>query len=244
VVTVAEAVRRVRPIGHLPLWLKAAFTLFMCVMVPFYWRSYGPTNFLYLCDVAMFFTLAALWLESPLLASMPTVGILVPQMIWVIDFALGSFGVHFLGLTDYMFDNDLPLFTRALSSFHGWLPFLLLWMTYRLGYARRALPAWTILTWALLLVCYFLMPAPPAPADDRNRPVNINYVYGFGDKQAQTWLPEGLYFALWMVALPVAAFLPAHLFLRKLFPVAGVQTDLTPGASVELVRFVNTDKKS
>ena len=39
------------------------------VLVPYYWRAYGPTNFLYFCDVALFLTLGAVWLESPLLAT-------------------------------------------------------------------------------------------------------------------------------------------------------------------------------
>ena len=55
----------------------------MAVLVPVYWYYYGPTNFLYFCDVALFLTLAGLWLESPLLISMCAVGILLPQMLWV-----------------------------------------------------------------------------------------------------------------------------------------------------------------
>src|SRR5262245_57426001 len=71
---------------RLPLWLKLAYTGFLAILVPVYWRDYGPTNFLYFCDVALFFTLAALWLESPLLASAPLIGIFLPQMLWVADF--------------------------------------------------------------------------------------------------------------------------------------------------------------
>ena len=53
--------------NRLPLWLKLAYTAFMAVLVPVYWHYYGPTNFLYFCDVALFLTLAGIWLESPLL---------------------------------------------------------------------------------------------------------------------------------------------------------------------------------
>ena len=56
---------------RIPLPVKIAYTAFMAVLVPFYWASYGPTNFLYFCDVALFFALAAVWTERPLLASMP-----------------------------------------------------------------------------------------------------------------------------------------------------------------------------
>jgi hypothetical protein len=44
-----------------------------------------PTNFLYFCDIALFLTLAGLWLDSPLLISMCAVGILAPQALWVLD---------------------------------------------------------------------------------------------------------------------------------------------------------------
>jgi len=129
--------------GRIPFLLKLAFTGFMAVLVPVYWSKYGPTNFLYFCDLALFVTLAAVWLENRLLASMAAVGILLPQMIWCADFVVHLFGGKFLGMTDYMFDAHRPLFLRSLSFFHGWLPFLLLFLVARLGYDRRALLAWT-----------------------------------------------------------------------------------------------------
>ena len=58
------------------------------MLVPVYWYYYGPTNFLYFCDVALFITLAGIWLESPLLVSMCAVGILAPQALWVLDFTV------------------------------------------------------------------------------------------------------------------------------------------------------------
>lgn len=33
--------------GLIPLGVKLALTFFFLVLVPIYWRSYGPTNFLY-----------------------------------------------------------------------------------------------------------------------------------------------------------------------------------------------------
>ena len=103
---------------RIPLWFKLAYTAFMAVLVPNYWMNYGPTNFLYFCDVALFFTLAALWLESPLLASMPAIGILLPQTFWCVDYLAGLFGIRVFGMTGYMFDAKIPLFTRGLSFFH------------------------------------------------------------------------------------------------------------------------------
>jgi hypothetical protein len=199
----------------IPLALKVGFTLFMLVLVPFYWQAYGPTNFLYFCDVSLFIALAALWTESPLLASIPAVGIVVPQLLWVLDFGTGLFGLHPIGMTDYMFRESIPLFARGLSLFHGWLPFLLLYLVHRLGYDRRAFAAWTALGWALMLVCYFFMPAPPAPAGDPNLPVNINYVFGPSDSAAQTWMAAPLYLLLMMVALPALLWAPAHFALSR-----------------------------
>jgi hypothetical protein len=204
----------------LPLAAKLTYTAFVCMLIPFYWSAYGPTNFLYFCDVALLLGVAAFWLESPLLASMPTVGILLPQMLWVIDFLSGLLtgGRFVVGMSRYMFDEEKPLFIRGLSLFHGWLPFVLLWLVARLGYDRRALPAWTLLSWGLMAVCYFLLPAPPAPADKPWLPVNVNYVYGPSDAAAQTWMPAGAYFALLLVAFPLLLYLPAHLLLCWLFP--------------------------
>src|SRR5262245_61534598 len=86
--------------SRIPLWLKLALTAFVAVLVPFYLAEYGPTNFLFCCDVALFMTLAGVWLESPLLISMPAVGILLPQMLWCIDFLGGLFGHPITGMTN------------------------------------------------------------------------------------------------------------------------------------------------
>jgi hypothetical protein len=203
-----------RPANRIPLWLKVAYSAFMVVLVPYYWTAYGPANFLYFCDVAILVTLAALWLESRLLASVQAVAILLPQALWVIDFVLkGVLGHSMLGLADYMYNPGLPLFVRGLSSFHGWLPFLLLWMVWRLGYDRRALAVQTLCAWVLLLVCYFFTAPPPAPANSPNAAVNVNYVFGVG-ATAQTWMAPGVWLALLMVALPLLIYLPTHLVLR------------------------------
>lgn len=203
------------PAPRIPLALKLAFTVFMTVLVPFYWITYGPTNFLYFCDVAMFFTLAALWTESSLLAAMPAVGLLVPQFVWCVDFIAGCFGVSLLGMTDYMFDPGIALFARGLSSFHAWLPFVLVFLVARLGYDRRAFLYWTVLAWALLALCYLLLPAPPPDPAQPNVPVNINYVYGFSDAAAQTWMPGWAWLALLFTGLPLLVFWPTHWVLQR-----------------------------
>jgi len=200
----------------IPMAMKLLYTAFMVVLVPVYWKSYGPTNFLYFCDVALFFALAAVWTEKPLLAAMPAVGIVLPQMLWCADFIGSAIGLPITGMTNYMFDEKLSLFKRGLSLFHFWLPFFLLYLVWKLGYDRRAFKAWTLLAWALLIICYFISPAPPS--DDPNLPVNINYVFGWNDRSPQTLMARPLWLLTLIVALPLLLFLPTHLALQRLFP--------------------------
>ena len=209
---------------RLPLAVKLAYSTFVAVLVPYYWQAYGPTNFLYFCDVALLMTLVAVWYESSLWASMPAVGILIPQALWQVDFLGMAIGLPVTGMTGYMFDLKLTLVTRGLSFFHFWLPLLLLWLIWRLGYDRRAFKAWTLLAWGLVLICFFVMPAPPAPADNPNLPVNINYVYGFSDQKPQEWLPPLVYLSTLLVVLPTCIYWPTHWLLRRVFRSAGEPT--------------------
>ncbi|WP_457799072.1 hypothetical protein [Methylocystis sp. S23] len=185
----------------------------MAVLIPVYWANYGPTNFLYFCDMALLLTLVGLWLESPLFVSMPTVGILAPQILWVADFGLNLAGVRLTGMTDYMFNEATPLLLRGLSLFHGWLPFLLVYLVWRLGYDRRALPSWTVLAWGLMLISYFFLPGPRPDAG--LTPVNVDYVFGPSDAAPQTWMPGWAWLALMMIGLPLALFTPVHVAMKK-----------------------------
>ncbi|MDR7039911.1 hypothetical protein J2X36_004689 [Methylobacterium sp. BE186] len=205
--------------SRIPAPVKIAYTLFAAVMLPVYLQAYGPTNLLYFCDQAVLLTLVGLWLESPLLISMCAVGILAPQLLWVLDFLGTAIGLPITGMTAYMFDADKPLFLRALSGFHGWLPILLVYLVYRLGYDRRAFAAWTAQAVATLLICFLLMP-PPNP-DPGLTPVNINYVWGLSDRAAQTILPAWAWLMGLIVGLPALLFAPTHCALRRWMPYVG-----------------------
>ena len=206
--------------SRVPLGLKVAYTAYMAVLIPVYWYYYGPTNFLYFCDVALILTLVAIWPENALLISMCAVGILVPQALWVADFIAHALGTSLTGMADYMFDESHPLFLRLLSLFHGWLPFLLIYLVWRIGYDRRAFWSWTGLAWVLLLVCFFLMP-PPTPNAGLT-PVNINYVWGMSDDAAQSWVPPYCLALAQLIGLPLLAFAPAHFVLMRVMPKAAV----------------------
>jgi hypothetical protein len=216
---------------RIPFWLKLAYSAFMAVLVPVYWVKYGPTNFVYFCDLALFLTLVGIWTEHPLPASMAAVGIVLPQMLWCVDFFAHFFGLNITGMTSYMFDSNRSLFLRGLSLFHGWLPFLLLFLVVRLGYDRRALLAWTVTAWTAMLAGYFLLPAPGATLDNPLAPVNINYVYGLSDAQSQTWVHPLVWLLLMLTALPLLIFIPTHFLLSKTCRKAA---PLSPGKTAEL----------
>ena len=218
------------PAPRLPLWLKLTYTAFVGVMVPVYWRTYGPTNFLYFCDVAVLLTLLAVWTENALLAGTAAVGIVLPQLLWVVDLGAHLLGLKITGMSDYMFDSKIPAFTRGISLFHGWLPFLLLYLVCRLGYHRRAWPCWLALAWALMLICYFWLPKPGTKLPNPNQPVNINYVYGLSDAAPQPWMPAWAWLLTAMIGMPLLLWWPAHLAFSRWWPAA------TPGK--EPCRFV------
>ena len=205
------------PARRIPLPLKLSVTGFVVVLVPVYYRHYGPTNFLYFCDAALLLSLDSIWTGRALPASMAAVGILLPQALWCADFIGELLGMNLVGLTKYMFDPNRSLFLRGLSFFHFWLPLLLLYLVRRLGYDRRALRAWTGLAWGLCLVAYFLLPPAGAKLANPQIPVNINYVFGFDDTKAQTWLPAPVYLVGWMAVLLGVVFVPTHFLLKKVF---------------------------
>jgi hypothetical protein len=190
--------------GEIPIWIKVAYTLMVAVIVPVYLAYYGPANFLWFSDVALVVTGVALWMESPLLVSMMTVGVLLPELLWNVSlFTRLLTGIRISGLSDYMFDTRIPKWIRALSLFHVVLPVLMLWMVHRLGYDPRALPAQTALAWVILPLTY----AVTKPED------NINWVYGPGARPQRQVSPP-LYLAFVLIFFPLIVYVPTHLLLR------------------------------
>jgi hypothetical protein len=196
---------------QLPLWLKIAYSLPVCVLVPIYFDNYGPAHFLWFSNVALLTTVALLWLESRLLASMMTLAVLLPELGWNLDFFIGlAIGKSPFGFTAYMFDPDMPLVLRALSLYHVPLPFLLLWVTLRLGYDPAALRWQTLLGWLILLAsCAF-----SSPEND------INWTRS---PQLGAWMPRHAILITLMLALPLLVYLPTHLLLKKLSAAASIR---------------------
>ena len=189
------------------LWIKIPYTLFVLVLVPVYWIRYGPANFLWFSDIALFGTLVALWVESRFLASMMTSGVLLFDIVWNFIFfrkLLLNPGPE--GLVGYMFDPQISVFIRALSLFHVALPLVQLWALSKLGYDVRAWKYQVVLGWILLLLTYTVT----GPEE------NFNWVFGITEVPQQ-WLPAPLYLAAQMVIYPTLVCFPTHLVLKRLF---------------------------
>jgi len=196
--------------AQIPVWIKLGYTVFVGVLVPVYLRYYGPANFLWFSDVALLTTALGLWLESSLAVSTMTVAVTLPEILWNVDFFACLFtGRAPLGMAAYMFDRRLPRYLRGLSLFHVVLPVLLLWSVARLGYDPRALLVQTISGTLLMILSYTLT----APSQ------NINWVFGPGSRP-QRRLPPLVYVTIVIVSFPVLVYLPTHLLLEKLFPLA------------------------
>ena len=190
----------------IPLWLKIAWTVMVCVIVPLYWRNYGPANLLWFSDIALILTTVALWTENRLIASMMAVAVLVPEIVWNISyFGRLLTGYPFAGIAGYMWDTGSPLFMRGLSLFHIVLPVVLVWLVWRLGYDWRAFPAMVIMAWMVLVTSYFVSTAS----------ANLNWVFGIGTPQK--WMHPLAWLGLLMIMIPAAVYVPTHLILRALF---------------------------
>ena len=114
--------------------------VWLVVWVPSYAHGWGWTNFLHICDIAIFLTVLGIWLESPLLLSSQAVAVLVPDAAWCLDAGWHLiFGHPLIGGTEYMWDAKISLFLRLLSLYHLALPLVLLSAVARIGYDRRGL---------------------------------------------------------------------------------------------------------
>jgi len=192
----------------IPLWVKLCYTAFAAVTVAIYAKKYPLWNFLWFSDIALIATVPALWLENSLLASMMLVGVLLPELLWNVAFFVRlATGKRLFGLTDYMFDPTKPLYLRAISLFHFFLPLLLLWMVSRLGYDPDALIGQALLAWIVLPLTYRL-------ADSKAE--NVNWVFGW-TVEPQKRMPPLAYLGLVMIGFPLLIYFPTHVLLQKLF---------------------------
>ena len=186
-----------------PLWLKVAWTAWLVVWAPVYWRQYGAQNFLYFCDLENFLIAAGLWLESRLIVSWQAVGLLVFQSLYSLDL-IGAilFRRHIVGGTEYMFDPKVPLFVRLLGLYHLVVPPLLVWAVRRLGYDERAWKLQTITAWVLVPINFYW-----------RLQYDVNWARGIGHEQHT--VPHWMYLAAYLVLVPLVVYLPTHWALKR-----------------------------
>jgi hypothetical protein len=187
----------------IPLALKIAWTGFVLLWAPLYWRQYGPQNFLFYCDLGNLLILVGLWLESSLIISWQAVGLLVFQTLYALDL-LGAFvsGRHAFGGTEYMFDSTIPVLVRALGLYHFVVPVLLLWAVRRLGCDPRAWKWQTLLMAVVVPISFFWHPAN-----------NVNFARGIGHEQHV--VPPWLYLIAYLIFVPLVVYWPTHVALRR-----------------------------
>jgi hypothetical protein len=191
----------------IPLWFKLSYTAFVAIVMAIWLKHYGWRNFLWFSDIAFIGAVPAMWLEDRSLASVLTVAVLLPELLWNVDYA-GRLLLRrrITGLTDYMFEPERPLLLRGLSLFHVPLPLVLLWMLHAYGYDAGVGLSGAILLAAIVLPLSRLVSTPEK---------NINWVYGFGSAQTR-WSASAYVLALF-VGFVVLLFVPTDLLLRYVF---------------------------
>ncbi len=187
---------------RIPFWLKVLWTVWVMVWAPVYWRQYGLQNFLFFCDIGNLFIALGLWLESSLIFSWQSCGLLFFQSLFTVDLTVALLsGRHLTGGTEYMFDAHIPLWIRLLSLFHVVTPPLLLWAIWRLGYDVRGWKLQTLTTWIVLPINYLWRPQ-----------YDVNWARGLFFHE-QHLVPGFLYLLGYLTIVPAVIYFPTHRFL-------------------------------
>jgi hypothetical protein len=192
-------------VNPIPRAWRWAALVWLAVWVPTYAATWGWNNFLAYCDVGVLLTCAGLWTGSALLLSSQAVAALPAGLLWAADVAARlATGRHLFGGTEYMWDQRVPLVVRLLSTFHLFLPIILVMALRRTGYHRRALLFQIALTAPLLVGARLLAPGK-----------NLNFAFSDPLLHRQ-WGPAPLHLLAMLVGIALVAYLPAHLVLRRL----------------------------
>lgn len=191
-----------------PAWVRWLALLWLVVWVPAYWRTWGASNFLQLCDVAALLTCIGLLSGSALLLSSQALPVLLVDTAWTIDAAWRLLlGHHLIGGTEYLFDAQYPLWVRLLSLFHMALPLVLIWALFRGGYDRRGLPLESMITLAVFFLARFTSP-------------DKNMNFAFRDPFVhRAWGPAPIHVLLSVLFMILVVYYPTDWLLRKVISV-------------------------
>lgn len=195
--------------SSIPEWFKIGYTLAVLAFMVVYWQRYGPRNFLWFSDIALIGAVPAMWLESGLVSGTLACMVLLPEVLWNVDYVLRIvLKRRITGLTEYMFDASIPRWLRAISLFHVPLPLVMVWLVVAYGYPAASLPVAAGTAAVVLALSYLLS----------SREKNINWVFGLG--RVQHRLPQPLYLGLLYAGFVLVVFLPTHWILMRVFPSA------------------------
>lgn len=184
----------------LPLSASLAFTAWMIVWVTIILETAGAQNFWWLCNLAQFIMLVAVWYPLPLWVSSQAGTVTAVGLVWTLDVAVGLVaGGSLTGITAYMFDPSFSLIQRVSSTYHVWLPAFVLWYCHRQGYDRRGFLLQCVIGSLAIIGSWWL--------GDPER--NLNYTRApFGVEQ--NWMPNAVYIPLLCLATAVLVYLPGH----------------------------------
>ncbi len=194
------------PETKFPARLRWAALLWLAIWLPVYWRTWGPSNFLHLCDIAVILTCLGLWFNNAPLISSQAVASLLADAAWALDAGSKLFLTHpLVPGTESLFDPHYPLWIRLLSLYHLVMPPLLLWAVYRLGYDRRGWALQSVIALPAFVAARFASPAD-----------NINFAFTdpFFHRQIG---PAPVHVTLSWLFMVVVAYLPTHALLKRVF---------------------------
>ena len=185
--------------------IRTVLTLFTLILIPVYWKYYGPQNFLWFSDIGLFLTVVALWLESHLLMSTVIIAVLPVEIAWNIDFFVQLLTTHnILGIANYMFEPQYSFFLKSLSLFHVIMPLIWFFYLWRWGYNKRALKYAIALAWSVLILTYlFTEPGK-----------NINWVFTPQVHHWQ-WISPLAWVMLLMIGFTLLLFGPLHIWILQ-----------------------------
>lgn len=195
-------------VSRIPLLLKLAFTAWMMFWVPVVLINQGPQNFLWLCNLAQFITLYAIWTADRLLIASQVGVVTVVGIGWTLDVGVGlALGDSPTGLTAYMFSDQVALSVRLSSLYHVFLPMVLIAAVWCIGYDRRG-PWVQCGIGAVAVIGAWLFTEPEH---------NVNWMYYLPGSE-QTWVPDPLWALILIVGYPALLYFPGHWLVLRLMP--------------------------
>lgn len=195
------------PAEKIPDYARWLAILWLLIWFPAYWHTWGPANFVQLCDIAVILTCVGLWTGSSLLISSQAISSILIDLAWTLDAGRTCLsGRHLTGGTEYLFDQHYPLWVRTLSLYHLAMPIVLVWALLRLGFDWRGFQLQCVIVTLSFILARF---TPPQK--------NMNFA--FSDPFVhRSWGPAPMHVAVSITFMIVVVYYPTALLLRRVIP--------------------------